>query len=61
MIYKFKDAEIIKKHDVNTHIYNSSKDCPQAAVVYQETEKGHSEEFYHENLLYSWMRRDNWR
>lgn len=52
MIYKFKDAEIIKKHDVTMHIYNNSNDCPQAAVVYQETGKGHSEEFYHEKSAF---------
>ena len=28
-------------------VYNSKEQCPDAAVVYQETQTGHSEEFYH--------------
>jgi mannose-6-phosphate isomerase-like protein (cupin superfamily) len=47
MVYRKKDAALIEKHGVRMKIYNSSEDCPQAAVCYQETEKGHEEEFIH--------------
>lgn len=33
-------------------IYNVKEEFPEAAVVYQETEKGHSEEFYHEKSAF---------
>lgn len=48
MIYKKSTAAIIEKHGVTMHIYTGIDDCPQAAVVYQETATGHAEEFYHE-------------
>ena len=47
MVYRKKDAVLIEKYGVRMRIYNSSEDCPQAAVAYQETEKGHAEEFIH--------------
>jgi len=47
MVYRKEDAALIEKHGVRMRIYNSSEDCPQAAVCYQETEKGHAEEFIH--------------
>jgi mannose-6-phosphate isomerase-like protein (cupin superfamily) len=51
-IYKKKDASAIEKHGVRMRIYNSKEDCPQAALVYQETESGHAEEFYHEKSAF---------
>jgi mannose-6-phosphate isomerase-like protein (cupin superfamily) len=47
MIYKRENATVFEKHGVKMHVYNSVEECPEAAVVYQETETGHSEEFYH--------------
>ena len=52
MIFKLKNAQRIEKHGVKMHIYNTQEECPQAAVVYQETEKGHMEEFYHEKSTF---------
>ncbi len=47
MIYK-KDKSIeFEKQGVKMKIYNSKEQCPEASIVYQETEKGHCEEFYH--------------
>jgi mannose-6-phosphate isomerase-like protein (cupin superfamily) len=47
MIFKKEDAVEFEKSGVKMRVYNSKEQCPQAAVVYQETEKGHLEEFYH--------------
>jgi mannose-6-phosphate isomerase-like protein (cupin superfamily) len=47
MICRKQDAITVEKQGVKMRIYNSKNQCPQAAVVYQETEKGHSEEFLH--------------
>ncbi len=47
MIYKRADAFSTSKHDVDMWIYNGKDQCPNAAVTYQETSKGHAEEFYH--------------
>ncbi len=47
MIYKKEKALSIEKHGVRMRIYNGADECPHAAVAYQETEKGHAEEFYH--------------
>ena len=52
MIYKKNSAVVIEKHGVTMHIYPSTDDCPQAAVVYQETATGHAEEFYHEKSAF---------
>ncbi|MBI5681316.1 MAG: cupin domain-containing protein [Methanobacterium sp.] len=52
MIYKFKNADFIEKNHVKMHIYNNKEEFLQAAVVYQETEKGHLEEFYHEKSAF---------
>lgn len=46
--FKSEDAEIIDKHGVKMKIYTSRTDSKNAALVYQETDKGHSEEFLHE-------------
>jgi len=47
MIYRKEDAFTTRKNDVDMWIYNGKDDCPQAAVAYQETAVGHSEEFNH--------------
>ena len=47
MIYKKEQATEVFKQGVKMRIYNSNSDCPEASVVYQETESGHLEEFYH--------------
>jgi mannose-6-phosphate isomerase-like protein (cupin superfamily) len=47
MIYKKENAPVFEKQGVKMRVYNSKTDCLEASVVYQETEKGHSEEFYH--------------
>ncbi|MBU1077700.1 MAG: cupin domain-containing protein [Spirochaetes bacterium] len=52
MIIKREEAVNIIKQNVNMWIYNSKEDCADASVVYQETEKGHSEEFYHEKSAF---------
>ena len=52
MIFKSQDAQKIIKHSVNMSIYNTKEQCINAAVVYQETEIGHSEEFYHEKSAF---------
>jgi len=52
MIYKKENAVAVEKHGVRMRIYNGKDQCPQAAVAYQETERGHAEEFLHEK---SWF------
>ncbi len=52
MIYKKSDALEIIKHGVRMHIYNTGEQCPQAAVVLQETAHGHGEEFLHEKSAF---------
>lgn len=52
MIFKSENTTNIEKQGVKMHIYNNKEECPNAAVVYQETEKGHSEEFYHEKSAF---------
>lgn len=47
MIFKRNDAFRVTKNNVDMWIYNGRDDCEQAAVVYQETTVGHSEEFRH--------------
>lgn len=47
-VFKSENAEIIDKHGVRMKIYTSRTDLKNAALLYQETEKGHSEEFLHE-------------
>ena len=47
MIYKKETATEFEKQGVNMRVYNNKEQCPQAAVVYQETQRGHLEEFYH--------------
>jgi hypothetical protein len=38
-------VEVIEKHGVTMKIYTTKADCDNAAVLYQETETGHSEDF----------------
>jgi mannose-6-phosphate isomerase-like protein (cupin superfamily) len=52
MICRKQDAITVEKQGVKMRIYNSKDQCPQAAVVYQETEKGHSEEFLHKKSYF---------
>jgi mannose-6-phosphate isomerase-like protein (cupin superfamily) len=52
MVYKRKDAVSVTKHGVKMYIYNNKRDSPYAAVVYQETEKGHTQEFYNEKSTF---------
>ena len=52
MIFRRDRALNAKKQGVNMWIYNNSEECPQAAVAYQETDKGHFEEFYHEKSAF---------
>lgn len=47
MIFKKDNAFETEKQGVKMRIYNSKEDYAEAAVVYQETETGHKEEFYH--------------
>lgn len=43
---------LIEKNGVQMRIYNSKEQCTQAAVVYQETKFGHSEEFLHKKSYF---------
>lgn len=47
MIFTRANAFKVSKNDVDMWIYNESAEVPEAAVVYQETTVGHSEEFRH--------------
>lgn len=47
MVFKRDKAPEFEKQGVKMRVYNSHEQCENAAVVYQETSKGHSEEFYH--------------
>jgi mannose-6-phosphate isomerase-like protein (cupin superfamily) len=52
IVYKKENSFAIEKHGVRMRIYNGAADCPQAAVVYQETDSGHAEEFLHETSYF---------
>src|SRR5690606_36496428 len=41
-------SNMIEKHGVRMRIYTTKEDCPEASVLYQETDEGHTEEFVHE-------------
>lgn len=47
MIIKKEDAITFEKQGVKMSVYNSKEQCPDASIVYQETEIGHQEEFFH--------------
>lgn len=46
-VFRKKDAFHTRKAGVDMHIYTGKDDLPEAAVVYQETDSGHAEEFRH--------------
>lgn len=48
IVFRLENAEVIEKHGVRMRIYTTKADCKNAAVLYQETETGHAEEFLHE-------------
>ncbi len=48
IVFKPQDAAVIEKHGVKMQIYTTKAESRNAAVLYQETEKGHTEEFLHE-------------
>jgi len=52
MLYHRQDALALTKQGVQMWIYNGKEECPQAAVVYQETAQGHAEEFYHDKSAF---------
>ena len=52
MIYKREQAVSVSKQGVRMWVYNGKEDCPQAAVVYQETGQGHAEEFLHDKSAF---------
>jgi len=47
MVFRRDQALAISKQGVDMWIYNSQSDGAQASVVYQETQHGHAEEFWH--------------
>jgi predicted house-cleaning noncanonical NTP pyrophosphatase (MazG superfamily)/mannose-6-phosphate isomerase-like protein (cupin superfamily) len=47
VVFRPENAKVIEKHGVRMRIYTTKYDCPNAAVLYQETETGHAEEFVH--------------
>lgn len=53
-VFKPENAEVIDKRGVRMRIYTTKSDCSNAAILYQETETGHAEEFVHEisNFIY---------
>lgn len=52
MIFKRNNAANFLKQGVNMWLYNFNNDSSYANVLYQETDKGHSEEFYHEKSAF---------
>lgn len=48
VVFRPENSVMIEKHGVLMRIYTTKKDSPNAAVLYQETETGHMEEFVHE-------------
>lgn len=47
MVFKRRDAFQASKHGVDMWVYTGRDDLEQAAVAYQETERGHAQEFRH--------------
>jgi mannose-6-phosphate isomerase-like protein (cupin superfamily) len=47
MIIKKENTIEFEKQGVKMRVYNTKEQCPEASVVYQETQSGHHEEFYH--------------
>lgn len=54
ILFKPENSKVIEKYGVKMRIYSTKSDCKAAAVLYQETETGHAEEFMHEksNFIY---------
>jgi len=52
VIYRRSDATSFVKHGVRMWVYTGRQDCPHAALVYQETDRGHAEEFYHDKSAF---------
>lgn len=52
MVFPRENAVHIEKHGMSMEIYGGRTEFPQAAVAYQETEKGHAEEFFHEKSAF---------
>lgn len=48
VVFRHKKSGVIEKHGVRMRIYTTKEDCPNAAILYQETETGHAEEFVHD-------------
>ncbi|MPM61171.1 hypothetical protein SDC9_108027 [bioreactor metagenome] len=48
VVFRPEMSEVIEKHGVCMRIYTTKNDSPNAAILYQETETGHAEEFFHE-------------
>jgi mannose-6-phosphate isomerase-like protein (cupin superfamily) len=52
MVFHRQKALAFTKQGVGMWVYTSKDDCPQAAVVYQETDRGHAEEFFHDKSAF---------
>jgi mannose-6-phosphate isomerase-like protein (cupin superfamily) len=48
VVFRPEESELINKHGVCMRIYTTKNDSSNAAVLYQETDTGHAEEFVHE-------------
>lgn len=48
VVFRPENSVVIEKHGVLMRIYTTKKDSSNAAILYQETETGHMEEFLHE-------------
>ncbi|AKB55988.1 MULTISPECIES: cupin domain-containing protein [Methanosarcina] len=48
VVFKPEDAAVIEKKGVKMRIYTTKAESENAGVLYQETQKGHTEEFLHE-------------
>ncbi|WP_440945749.1 cupin domain-containing protein [Methanosarcina sp. T3] len=48
VVFRPENAAVIEKHGVRMRIYTTKESSRNAAVLYQETETGHAEEFVHE-------------
>jgi len=48
IVFRPENAAVIEKHGVRMRIYTTKEDSRNAAVLHQETETGHAEEFVHE-------------
>ncbi len=48
VVFRHENAAVIEKHGVKMRIYTTKAESRNAAVLYQETQAGHAEEFLHE-------------